>query len=301
MDRFREIQTFVAVVEAGSFVGAADALRTSKAAVSRSVVDLETRLGARLLHRTTRRLSLTEAGREYFDRSRQLLEDLEEADSLAGMTTSRAVGLLKVNAPLAFGVRHLAPLWGTFLEANPDVRLDITLTDRVVDLVEEGVDVAVRITRMADSSLVSRKLTSSRLMLCATPTYLARHGTPTQLADLAKLPVIGYSYGPFGDAWQLDSADGPQTVQTRPRLTANNGDTCLAAALAHQGIILQPCFLIGGELASGQLVRILPELQGQELGIHAVYPSRKHLSAKVRALVDFLAGAFAGAAWPGKG
>ena len=274
MDRFREIQTFVAVVEAGSFVGAADALRTSKAAVSRSVVDLETRLGARLLHRTTRRLSLTEAGREYFDRSRQLLEDLEEADSLAGMTTSRAVGLLKVNAPLAFGVRHLAPLWGRFLDANPEVRLDITLTDRVVDLVEEGVDVAVRISRMPDSSLVSRKLASSRLILCATPEYLARHGTPAQLPDLARLPVIGYSYGP-------------------------TGDTCLAAALAHQGLILQPCFLIGEELASGRLVRVLPELRGQELGVHAVYPSRKHLSAKVRALVDFLAEAFAGVDWGG--
>lgn len=299
MDRFREIQSFVAVVEAGSFVAAADALRSSKAAISRSVADLEARLGARLLHRTTRRLSLTEAGREYFDRARQILEELEEADSLAGEATSRAVGLLKVNAPLAFGVRHLAPLWGAFMDANPDVKLDITLTDRVVDLVEEGVDVAVRITRMPDSSLVSRKLASSRLMLCATPEYLARHGSPTQLADLARMPVIGYSYAPQGDTFQMEGPDGPVSVTTRPRLTANNGDTGLAAALQHQGIILLPCFLIGDYLNKGSLVRVLPELQGADLGIHAVYPSRKHLSAKVRALVDYLVEAFAGTNWQG--
>ncbi len=292
-DRFKELEALVAVVEGGSFVKAAEILRSSKAAVSRSVVELETRLGARLLHRTTRRLALTEEGRQYYERAKQLLEELEEADGLVSATTRRAVGLLKINAPLTFGVRHLAPLWSRFLAAHPGVELDVTLSDRVVDLVEEGVDVAIRITRLQDSTLVFRRLASSSVVLCATPRYLELHGTPRSVAELAEHQIIAYSYWSMGNTWSFQGPGGPQSFNFHPRLRANNGDTCVAAALDHQGLIFQPTFLVGQELANGHLLRLLPEWQGPELGIYAVYPTRKHLSGKVRALVDFLADAFA--------
>lgn len=297
MDRFRELEAFVTVVEAGSFVAAAEVLRTSKAALSRLVQDLEARLGARLLHRTTRRLSLTEAGRVYYERGRQIMDDLGEADSVVGLTSTRAVGLLKIAAPLSFGVQHLAPVWGGFLEANPEVTLDISLNDRLVDLVEEGYDAAVRISRMGDSSLVSRRLASTRMVLCAAPAYLDRAGTPATAEDLAQHQVIGYSYSASGDTWHLVGPSGPVSVATRPRLRANNGDTCVGAALAGQGIIFQPTFLVGEALAAGLLRPILPEYSGPDLGIHFVYPSRKHLSGKVRAMGEYLAAYFERPRW----
>ncbi len=297
MDRFRELEAFVAVVDMGSFVAAAELLHASKTAVSRLVQDLETRLGASLLHRTTRRLSLTEAGRDYLIRAKQILADLEEADGVVSSATGRVAGLLRVSAPLSFGVLHLAPLWGAFLAFHPEVEMDVTLNDRVVDLLEEGFDLAIRISRMADSSLVSRRLASTRLLLCASPGYLAAHGTPASLADLARHKYLGYSYAASGDNLTLKGPDGLQSVRTHPHFHTNNGDTCRAAALDHQGIILQPDFLIGRDLADGRLVRLLPELEGEEIGIYAVYPTRKHLSGKVRGLVDFLATAFTQPSW----
>ena len=297
MDRFRELEAFVAVVDTGSFVKAAEQLRSSKTAVSRLVQDLEARLGASLLHRTTRRLSLTEVGREYLMRAKQVLADLGEADAAVSSVSGRVTGLLRVNAPLSFGVLHLAPLWGAFLTFHPEVELDVTLNDRVVDLLEEGFDLAIRITQMADSTLVSRRLASTRLVLCASPGYLAVHGTPATLSDLAQHRVIGYSYAPMGDTLALQGPDGPRSVRTRPHFHTNNGDTCRAAALDHQGIILQPDFLIGLDLAAGRLVRLLPDHEGTEVGIYAVYPSRKHLSGKVRALVEFLVSALAQPGW----
>ena len=183
MDRFREMACFVAVVEAGSFVGAAEQMRLSKAAVSRLVGDLETRLGARLLQRTTRRLSITEAGRAYFERCKQILDEVEEAESVVGQVTGHPVGTLRINAPLSFGVRHLAPLWGAFMTRYPDVFLDIDLSDRLIDVVEEGYDAVIRISRMQDSTLVHRKVATTRIMVVGSPEYLAR-------ADLLK---AGYS------------------------------------------------------------------------------------------------------------
>lgn len=294
------METFVAVVEAGSFVGAGESLRVSKAAVSRSVQELEARLGARLLQRTTRRLSLTEAGRAYYARSKQILADVEEADGAVGAVTGQPVGQLRVNVPFSFGLRHLAPLWGKFLARYPGIELDVSLNDRLVDLVEEGYDLAVRITRMADSSLVSRRLASTRVLFCASPEYLAEHGHLKRLADVTRHAVIGYSYSQFGDLWRLTRRDGvEEEALTRPRLRANNGDTCRAAALAGQGIALLPTFLIGEDLHAGRLVPVLPDYPPPELGIYAVYPSRKHLSLKVRVLLDFLAEAFAEVSWAG--
>ena len=293
MDRFREMECFIAVVEAGSFVGAADVLRVTKAAVSRSLIELETRLGARLLQRTTRRLSLTEAGRAYYGRCKQILAEVEEADSAVGVVTGHPVGRLRVNAPFSFGILHLAPLWGPFMERYPDLELEVSLADRMVDVVDEGFDVVVRISRLEDSSLVYRRLASTRILACASPQYLARHGHPASVEELARHPVIAYTYAAQGDLWRFATPDGDREVQTRPRMRTNNGDTCREVALAHQGIVLQPDFLIGDDIAAGRLVEVLPDCRGPEVGIFAVYPSRKHLSVKVRALVDFLVQAFA--------
>lgn len=288
MDRFLEMQTFCAVVDAGSFVKAADTLGFSKAAVSRYVADLEARLGVRLLHRTTRRLSLTAEGAVFNARCRELLSGVEEAEAEISSRSGAARGLLRVNVPVTFGILHLAPLWDSFHERYPLIRLDVTLSDRVVDVVEEGFDMAIRIAALPSSSLISKRLASTRIVLCASPQYLASHGVPSHPSELTKHEVIGYSYWSGGDAWQFDGPDGPVRVTIKPWMTTNNGDTCRAGALAHQGIILQPTFLIGDDLSAGRLVELLPEYRSIELGIYAIYPTRKHVAPKVRALVEFL-------------
>ena len=293
MDRFLEMQTFNAVVDAGSFVKAAEALAMSKAAVSRYVVDMETRLGVRLLHRTTRRLSLTEEGQVFYGRSKELLAELAEAEDEISSRSHAASGLLRINAPFTFGVLHLAPLWGAFMAQNPKVKLDVTLADRLVDLVEEGYDMAIRIASLENSTLVSKRLASTRMLLCASPQYLALHGTPKDPSELAAHAVISYSYWSTRDEWHFTGPQGPVSVKTNPCIHTNSGDTCRAAALAHQGVILQPDFLVGPDLAVGTLVEVLPQYRSLELGIYAVYPTRKHVSAKVRALIDFLAAHFA--------
>jgi DNA-binding transcriptional LysR family regulator len=262
--------------------------------VSRYVGDLEMRLGVRLLQRTTRRLSLTDEGQVFYARSSELLTGLNEAEAEIGSRINEANGLLKVNAPVTFGIRHLAPLWGEFLRRHPKVTLDVSLSDRVVDLVEEGYDVAVRIASLPSSTLVSKRLTSTRVVLCATPTYLAGHGTPRRPAELASHAVIAYSYWPSKHEWHFDGPKGRVSVRTTPRLYSNNGDTCRAAALAHQGIILQPTFLVGDDLESGALMELMPEYKSLEIAISAVYPSRKHVSPKVRILIDFLTEHLAG-------
>lgn len=299
MDRFLEMQTFNAVVEAGSFVKAADALAMSKAAVSRHVVDMETRLGVRLLHRTTRRLSLTGEGRVFYARSKELLAELEQAEAEVTARSEAASGLLRINAPVTFGILHLAPLWGKFKALNPRVTLEITLADRVVDLVEEGYDVAIRIATLENSSLVSKRLATTRMVLCASPQYLERHGTPRHPGELTGHAVIAYSYWSTKDEWRFEGPKGPVSVRTHACIQTNNGDTCRAAALAHQGVTLQPTFLVGRDLSEGTLVELMPEFRSIELGVYALYPTRKHVSAKVRALIEFLAAHFAGreASW----
>lgn len=299
MDRFLEMQTFNAVVDAGSFVRAAEALNLSKAAVSRYVVDLETRLGVRLLHRTTRKLSLTEEGQVFHARSKELLASLQEAEDEATAQSGAASGLLRINAPFSFGILHLAPLWGAFKALHPKVSLDVTLSDRLVDLVEEGYDMAIRIATLENSSLVSKRLATTRMVLCASPTYLQRRGTPQHPGELTQHAVISYSYWSTKDEWKFTGPDGPVTVKTKPCIHTNNGDTCRAAALSHQGVVLQPSFIVGRDLAEGTLVELMPAYQSIELGVYAVYPTRKHVSPKVRALIEFLTHHFAGrdAAW----
>lgn len=298
MDKFQEMASFVAVVDAGSFVGAADATGLSKAAVSRHVAELEHRLGARLLHRTTRRLSLTDDGQLYFARAKDMLAAVDEAESEISSRSGEPSGLLRINAPLTFGVLYLAPLWGRFAQLYPKVSLDIDLSDRVVDLVEEGYDLAVRITNLPSSQLVSRQLATTRMVACASPRYLAMHGTPVHPGELAQHEVISYSYWAARNEWAFTGPDGvPVVVRVHARIHANNGDTCRAAALEHQGIILQPDFIVADDLRRGDLVELLPEFRAMTLGIHAVYPSRKHLPIKTRRMVDFLVEAFSVTGW----
>jgi DNA-binding transcriptional LysR family regulator len=297
MDALQAMKTFTAVVEAGSFVGAMETTQLSKPAVSRHVAELEAHLGTRLLQRTTRRLSLTSEGQTYYQRCKEVLLAVQEAEAEVGSSTGEAMGRLRIGAPQTFGALHLAALWGRFAAANPKVTLDIVLSDRVVDLVEEGYDLVVRIARMSDSNLVSRKLAVTRMVLCASPAYLTRHGTPTQPSELAQHDVISYTYWSTGDVWSFEGPRGEVTVRTRSRINANNGDTCRAAALAHQGVILQPDFLVSRDLGDATLVELMPEYRAAELGIFAVYPTRKQLPSKVRRLVDFLVDAFQAPPW----
>ncbi len=288
MDQFIQMRTFVTVVDAGSFVGAAEMLSLSKAAVSRQVNELESRLGVRLIHRTTRRMSLTTEGEVFLNRCRHLLSELDEAEAEISSRSTVASGLLRVNVPVTYGIRRLAPLWGAFRDLHPRVRLDITLSDRMVDLVEEGFDLAVRIGQLRDSSLVSRRLSQTRLIICASPGYLEGHGAPRHPSELAEHAVIAYSYLSGGDEWHLEGPQGVVRVRTRACIHTNNGDTCHAAALAGQGIVLQPDFVVGEDIRRGKLVELMPEYSAGELGIYAVYPTRRYVAPKVRALVDFL-------------
>ena len=293
----QQLSSFLAVVRAGSFVGAADATSLSKAAISRHVADLETQLGVRLLHRTTRRLSLTDDGQRFHAQAVELVAAFEELEAETSASGGEAAGLLRINAPVSFGNLHLAPLWPRFIAAHPKVSLDITLNDRVVDLVDEGYDVAIRISRLADSQIVSRRLATTRIVLCASPGYLEKHGTPTHPRDLAEHQVFAYSYWSGGDDWRFTGPDGEVGVRVKPRIHTNSGDTCRAAALEDQGVVLQPDFLVGADIKRGTLVRLMPEYHSIELGIFALFPTRKHLPLKTRHLVDFLVEEFRTVHW----
>ena len=297
MDKFLEMKTFAAVVDAGSFVQAADALEMSKPAVSRHVADLEQRLGVRLLHRTTRKLSLTEEGRAFYGRCQTVLADLEVAEAEVTAKSIVINGLIKINVPVSFGLLHLAPLWPDFMSKYPDVLLDVTLADRMVDLVEEGYDMAVRIGDLQSSSLVSKKLASTRMMLCASPGYLKRHGQPRHPSELVDHTVLTYSLLATGDHWEFDGPVGKVSVTVTPSMRTNSGDTCRIAALNDKGVILQPSFMVGDDLRSGALVELVPEYRAREFGVYAVYPTRQYVSPKVRALMDFLSEAMQGVSW----
>lgn len=297
MDKFQEMLTFSAVVDAGSFVGGANTLDMSKAAVSRYIGDLETRLGVRLLHRTTRKLSLTQEGEVFYARCKELLSNISDAELEITSRTAEAVGVLRISAPVTFGVLHLANLWGEFASKHPKVSLDITLSDRVVDIIEDGFDVAIRIAQLPNSTLISKKLASTQMVLCASPQYIKRNGKLTHPADLAKHSILAYTYWSMRDEWTFEGPEGSVTVKTVPRLKTNNGDTNLACALNDQGIVLQPSFLVGKYIKVGELVELIPEYKSIELGIYAIYPTRKLVSPKVRLLIDFLVQSFKKPNW----
>jgi DNA-binding transcriptional LysR family regulator len=295
MDRLRAFEVFATVVARGSFTRAADALDTSPANVTRYVSELEAYLGTRLLNRTSRRLSLTESGEALYERAKSILEDVAEAETIASAAALHPRGRLRINVPVSFGTNHLAPLWPKFMARHPDIELDIDLSDRVVDLVEEGYDLAVRISRSGSLANVGRKLADSRNMLCASPAFLARAGTPQTLEELPRYSFLAYSLWTGGDTLPFIDAQGKtHPVRMNPIMHANNGGTLRAAALAGLGIVNQPTFLVGEDIRAGRLVELLPDYRLPDIDILAVYPSRRHLSLKVRAMVDFLAECFRG-------
>jgi len=288
MNRSVQMAVFATIVDSGSFVAAADVLHMSRAAVSRHMSALEARLNVRLLHRTTRRLSLTEEGQIFYQHAKNILGAMDEAESILSHHALEVSGRVRINVPLSFGIMHLAPLWSEFLRQYPQVTLDITLNDRLVDLVDEGYDLAVRISTLPSSSLICRRLASTRMMLCAAPAYLERHGTPATPQDLTQHDMMAYSLWNNQEELRCQGPDGPVRVRIQPRILSNNGETCRMIALQGGGILLQPSFIMADDVREGRLLELLPQYQFDSLGIYVVYPSRRQLPLKVRAMIDYL-------------
>jgi DNA-binding transcriptional LysR family regulator len=295
MDRFAEMQMFIRVVDAGSISGAAERLGIAKSAVSRRLAELENRLGAELLHRTTRRLNLTDSGRAFLERAQTILADLDEAEAAVSQAHTALKGRLRVALPLSFGLLHLAPLIEEFMLLHPDVEFDLDFNDRQIDLMQEGFDLAIRIANLPDSSLIARRLAPIRHLLCASPAYLKKYGTPTRPEDLQNHVCLAYSNLANPGVWQFRTQAGVVgSVQVPVILKANNGDFLCRAAQAGQGLILHPTFYLHEAILSGALVPLLTDIAWPELNAYAVYPPTRHLSSRVRALVDFLAQRFTG-------
>jgi len=291
LDRVTGMQVFVRVVALGSLSAAARALGMSQTMATKHLAALEERLGTRLLHRTTRRLSLTEAGRTYLEAAERILADIEEADARISRETLEVRGTLRLNAPVSFGIREIAPLLPDLSRLYPDLTVDLGLNDRYVDLLEEGWDLVIRIGGMTDSSMVARRLAPCSLVVCAAPSYLQRRGTPDTVADLTQHDCLGYTLSRSAGAnrW-LFGKDGKTQISISGPLKANNGDALVAAAVAGQGIVYQPRFLVDREIRTGALVPLILDLPPTELaGIYAAYPTDRRPPAKVRAVIDFLA------------
>ena len=294
LDRLTGLEVLSKVAAAGSLSGAARLLDMSPTMVTKHLAALEARLGTRMFHRTTRRLTITEAGRRYLDLAERVLGDFEAAESAIAADRVEPRGLLRLNAPLAFGTRQIAPLLARFAALYPGVSVELGLNDRLVDLIEEGWDLAIRIGSLRDSTLVARRVAPCRMMVCAAPAYLAAHGTPRTTADLADHNCLGYTLAQAGPTrWRM-GAKTSVDVAVNGNLRANNGDALLAAALAGQGVIYQPTFIVGDEVRAGRLVPVQLDVAPSDLlAVHAVYLPDRTPSAKVRAFIDFIAGAFA--------
>ncbi len=289
MASLRGLEVFSRVVEAGSFSAAARGLGLSKSAVSKQVAGLEDRLGARFLNRTTRRLSLTEVGAAFHLRAVRILAEVEEAELAVTRLHANPRGILRINAPMSFGHLHVAPAMAEFMARYPDLRVELILNDRIVDLVEEGFDATIRIQRMPDTSLVARKLALIRLVICAVPEYWQAHGRPRVPDDIEGHNCLIYTYQQAPDQWRFRGPDGLLTKKIGGTFHANNGEALRSAALAGLGVYLGPTFMVGEDLRTGRMEAVLQEYEETDLAVYAVYPQNRHLSAKVRAFVDFMA------------
>jgi DNA-binding transcriptional LysR family regulator len=295
MDRFEELQVFVAVVEAGSFTAAADRLDVAKSAVSRRVSALEERLGAQLLRRTTRRLSLTETGQSFYEHSARILADLDVAEAAVAQEHGELRGVLRIALPLSFGVRHMSEPIASFSRLHPRVSFELDLNDRRVDLVAEGADLALRIGRLADSTLIARRLFEARTVVCASPDYLERNGSPATPQDLVDHDCLVYSNLPDPTRWVCTDSEGNKhTTDVHAAMAASSGDFLCAASVEGLGIAMQPTFIAGEAISQGDLVPILTEYTWPVTPAYAVYPPTRHLSYRVREFIDFLAAHFFG-------
>ena len=290
MSRLEQAESFVATVEAGSFTAAAKRVGLNKSALSRRVAELEARLGARLLNRSTRSLSLTEEGEVFYARARELLAEWDAAESELAASGGRLEGRVRVSVPLSYGLNRLSPILVDFMDAHPGVSLDIDFSDRKVDLIAEGFDLAVRISeRLPDSELRARKLEIIAMMAAASPGFLEHHGTPESVADLAALPEIRYGLRPRS-SWRVEDPDGRvRTLDMRPAHTVTNGDFAVRAAIAGQGIVVEPAFIVAEAVERGALVRLLPDHAFPTITAFTVRPPAVGGTARVRALVEHLA------------
>ena len=294
MQRLECERMFAAVMETGSFVQAARRLGTSSGQASKLVSRLEADLGARLLNRTTRALSPTEVGQAYYERIRAVIEELDALGEAVKNRSGSVSGRLKLTAPLSFGTKQLVPALVTFATRFPEVSLDVSFSDRQVNLVDEGFDAALRIGHQGDASLVMRKLCESRIVVVASPAYLARHAVPSTPQDLAALDCVVDTNFKDRDTWHFRVADKPVTVSVRGRIHLSNADACVAAAEAGLGITQVPSFVAGDAIHDGRLVPLLRGLEPPAVPVQVVYPPGRHLAPKVRAMVDFLAERFRG-------
>ena len=296
LDRFMGLKVFGRVAALGSLSAAAREINASPTMVNKHVGAIEDRLGVKLLHRTTRKVTLTEAGRRYLDSIERILADLAEADAAATAERLEVTGTLRLSAPVSFGVRELVPTLSDFFRLHPGLSIDIGLNDRMVDLVEEGWDMALRIGTVRDQTMTTRRLAPCRMVLAASPDYLDKHGTPRTSADLTSHNCLAYTLAqtPSPDQWAFGK-DGQTAVALRGNLRASNGDALVAAAVLGQGLIYQPSFLVRRDMEAGRLMPIKLEVSMMELpGIFAVYPANRKPPAKVRAVVDFLVKRFKG-------
>ncbi|WP_088559527.1 LysR family transcriptional regulator [Arboricoccus pini] len=282
------MQAFVAVGETGSFTTAAARLKVARALVSKRVAKLERTMGVRLLNRTTRRVGLTEPGQAFLGRAQRILAEFERASAELTNLHGEPAGTLNVSAPMSFGIKHLAPLLPGFMRTYPSLKINLVLNDRQVDLIDDGFDLAVRIGRLADSSLVARRLATVRMILCASPAYLAAAGRLERPADLAHHKGLIYGQGIAVTRWTLTRGKETVVVEPMPQMTANNGDMLLAAAIAGEGIVMQPTFLAGDALRAGDVVRVLKDYSPGTFNLYAVWPANRLLPAKVRLFVDYL-------------
>lgn len=289
MDDINAYLVFARVVEEGSFTAAAERLGESKSAVSKQIGRLEDSLGTRLLNRTTRRMSLTEAGAIFYDRVRRVVEEVEEARVAVSQLQAAPRGTLRVSAPVSFGMSHLAPILPDFMSRYPDLHVDIALTDHQVDLVDEGIDVAVRIGALTDTSLIARRIRDYRRLILASPEYWRKHGMPEHPSELANHNCLTYAYFSGGRTWRMkDPAGHEMTVRVGGRMNANNGEILMRAAEAGLGVIQSPIFICEEALAEGRLVPALEAYEFEPVGLHAVFPNARNLSTKVRVFVDYL-------------
>lgn len=294
MDRITSMRVFVRAASAGSLSAAARHLGMSPAMATKHVNALEARLGVKLFHRTTRRLSLTEAGSDYLEACQRILPDIDEAEAAAASQRIKASGLLRMNVPLSFGIRYVAPLIAEFSYQHPEVRVELGLSDANLDLIDGGWDLAIRVGRLADSPLQTRQLGDSCMMVCAAPDYLDQRGIPRTVGELAQHNCLSYTLSAMQDSSQWAfGAQGEVRVPINGDLLANNGDALLAAAVAGQGIIYQPHFIVGEAVDRGELVVLELDKPVVELGgIHVLYPPDRRPPAKVRVMIDYLAQMF---------
>jgi DNA-binding transcriptional LysR family regulator len=289
MDKLDAMNAFVKVVSLGSYAEAGRALGLTRSAVSKAVMELEQLLGARLLDRTTRRVSATEAGLAYYESCLDILARVEETEMQVSRLHDEPKGVLKVNAPVSFGVLHLGRLMAEFMGQYPDLKIELTLNDRFIDPIEEGVDVTIRIGVLADSSLIARRLAPARRVLVAAPRYLKQFGRPKSPDDLARHRCLNYGHSTMLQRWRLTRDGETFSLAINSVLCSNNGDVLRAAAVAGQGIAKLPTFLVGPDIRDGRLKIVLAQFPPVDLGVFALYAPNRYLAAKTRLLIDFLA------------